>query len=213
MSSFKSILKDFEGVSFPDPSQYNLPEDFIYVEKEWGSLFYKHIGKNKRNGAKRLCSSEGDSVSLPIPRSAQENEFYRVYFGRESLWLDLVDDFAGVRNEENNYFFIASRNMNHYTATSTDQPPKRKLYDWIDMDLLFTPDNLNGVTMTYTGQWKSVNVNELKDTICVYNIIPESCSKCSDEFFCQYQDGRTKTNCIQSSYDSFISDVYKLFNT
>ena len=60
----------------PDPRQFGLTEDFIYVEKAWGSLFYKHLGKLNKTGAKQICSQYGDSVHLPIPRFKDENDFY-----------------------------------------------------------------------------------------------------------------------------------------
>ena len=46
----------------PDPRHYNLSADFIFVEQEWGSLFYKHIGKRSRSEAKMLCSEAGPTV-------------------------------------------------------------------------------------------------------------------------------------------------------
>ena len=77
----------------PNPRHYELSEDFIFVEQEWGSLFYKHIGKRTRSEAKNLCSSAGPSVHLPIPRFYEEQEFYKTHFGDENLWLDLTFDF------------------------------------------------------------------------------------------------------------------------
>ena len=93
----------------PDPRQHGLTEDFIYVEQEWGSLFYKHMGKQTRKAAKNLCSrlspgEETNSVHLPIPRFHEENEFYKTHFGSsgqntdlditldEGLWLDVSYD-------------------------------------------------------------------------------------------------------------------------
>ena len=71
----------------PDPGLFNLTNDYIFVEKEWGSLFYKHIGKHNKQEAERLCSEEGSMVHLPIPRFADENKFYHEVFGDEGLWL------------------------------------------------------------------------------------------------------------------------------
>ena len=65
----------------PDSRDFDLPEDFIYIENEWGSLFYKHLGKMARNDARTNCSSFGSSVHLPIPRFIEEYEFYRAHFG------------------------------------------------------------------------------------------------------------------------------------
>ena len=65
----------------PDPRDFDLPEDFIYIENEWGSLFYKHLGSLTRKDGKLKCSSFGSSVHLPIPRFREELEFYIAYFG------------------------------------------------------------------------------------------------------------------------------------
>ena len=82
----------------PDPRDFDLPEDFIYIENEWGSLFYKHLGKMARNDARKNCSSFGSSVHLPIPRFIEEYEFYRAHFGYygqlnfKGLWPSKFDD-------------------------------------------------------------------------------------------------------------------------
>ena len=65
----------------PDPSDFDLPQGFIYIENEWGSLFYKHLGKMTRNDAKTTCSSFGSSIHLPKPRFLEEFNFYRIHFG------------------------------------------------------------------------------------------------------------------------------------
>ena len=65
----------------PDPRDFDLPEDFIYIENEWGSLFYKYLGNMTRKNAKTTCSSYGSSVHLPIPRFREELEFLKAHFG------------------------------------------------------------------------------------------------------------------------------------
>ena len=77
----------------PDPSEFELPQGFIYIENEWGSLFYKHLGKMTRNDAKTTCSSIGSSVHLPMPRFLEEFKFYRYYFGFDD---SSYDDFKGL---------------------------------------------------------------------------------------------------------------------
>ena len=49
-----------------DPRKYGLATDFIYIEKEWGSLFYKHFGERSRIEAKQLCAQEGGNVHLML---------------------------------------------------------------------------------------------------------------------------------------------------
>ena len=64
----------------PDPRDFDLPEDFIYIENEWGSMFYKHLGKMTRKDGKKTCSNFGSSVHLPILRFREELEFYKAHF-------------------------------------------------------------------------------------------------------------------------------------
>ena len=71
-------LKD---IFVPDPRHFDLPEDFIYIENEWGSLFYKHLGKMTRTEARKTCSDFGSTVHLPIPRFFEEYQFYGTHFG------------------------------------------------------------------------------------------------------------------------------------
>ena len=84
---------DLKDIFVPDPRHFDLPEDFIYIENEWGSLFYKHLGKMARNDARKNCSSFGSSVHLPIPRFIEEYEFYRAHFGYNG---QSNDDFKGL---------------------------------------------------------------------------------------------------------------------
>ena len=69
------------------------------------------------------------------------------------------------------------------------------------------------VLMTNTGEWKWINENEANiavdeygdrigiygnekyDTVCVYNIIPDECSECSEESFCRYTNSETECDC------------------
>ena len=87
-SDVTTTLNDNHDTFVPDPRKYGLPEDFIFIEHEWGSLFYKHLGKLAREDAKEECSKSGASVHLPIPRFLEENEFYRIHFGSEGLRLN-----------------------------------------------------------------------------------------------------------------------------
>ena len=185
------------------------------------------MGKYDRYQAKQLCSSEGNAVSLPMPRFEEENEFYRVYFGDVSLWLNALDDVRGVRDETNDHYYMAQHalihaNYNQFEKTTGNmmaifdipylnaKDPRAKYYDWVKMDLTSRFDEgldfLNGVTMTYTGEWKSVDLDQMVNTICVYNIIPESCSKCPEQFFCRYQDNRIETECIEIDHDN-VNDL------
>ena len=186
---------------FPDPRHYNLSADFIYIENEWGSMFYKHIGKMNRTEAKRRCSMEGDSVHLPIPRFPDENEFYRVYFGdsyqnignQTGLWLGVSDfEEEGLFRSDTGYQLI--KVLPQYQGFKMV-----KKHGWINASFTVDP-NSNDVKMSSTGLWETATDRKqspLLTSICVYNILPEKCSKCYEEDFCRYTSGnRKEIECI-----------------
>ena len=273
----------------PDPRRYELPEDFIYVEEEWGSLFYKRFGKQTRSAAKDLCSDISPKVHLPIPRFEKENEFYKTHFGDEGLWLDVSYDVnEGLKSADGHSFikYVRSFVTDKYNETfdywewrdsnigydhrggddvsyllslidifdedRRDYSRKSdviaeefieiKKYDWINLTdmnvtgyfidegekyvyMAYTDESIPGyggtkkyeweryVFMTNTGEWKWINENEADipvdeygyrigiygneeyDTVCVYNIIPDECSECSEESFCRYTDSETECDC------------------
>ena len=72
---------DLEDLFVPDVKNFDLPEDFIFIENKWGSLFYKHLGKMTKNDANTNCSGFGSSVHLPKPRFLEEFKFYSYHFG------------------------------------------------------------------------------------------------------------------------------------
>lgn len=162
-----------------------MTEDFIYIEQPWGSLFYKHIGQETKTEARRKCSEYGDSVHLPIPRFEDENTFYREHFGVDSLWLDIqkVKDFGFVDYYNHPYI----RHINTVTVVETVNK-----HSWIR----FNNSNYTDIIMTETGQWETLE-DQVVDSVCVYNIIPENCRKCPDEAFCRYSDAeKTNTECV-----------------
>ena len=175
-----------------DPSHYNLTEDFIYLENEWGTLFYKYIGKMKRNEAKGICSSEGKSVHLPIPRFPEENEFYRVYFGHDKLWL-------GVSNSNITASRIFETDEGHLLFglfTQSFAEIEVNQFSWINSTATLN-SGLNGVSMSKSGQWQGSNENELLDSVCIFNILPENCSKCLNQDYCRFKDEhRNEVECI-----------------
>ena len=181
---------DCQSHIIPDPGEYNLTKDFVFFKHEWGSLFYKHIGKQNRKKAKQICMDEGDFLHLPIPRFPEENEFYKVFFADEDLWLGLSDPKKeGVYQSDQGDEFIRLVPQ----AVGVEQFYH---YHWINASLDVYNDAY-GVTMTKTGHWVGINENEMKDSVCVYNIIPSSCSKCLNKTFCRYKDHtRTETECV-----------------
>ena len=176
--------------SFPDPSKFNLTKDYVFIENEWGSLFYKHIGKQNRNQAKQICSNEGEFVHLPIPRFPEENQFYKTFFATEGLWLGVSDAFEdGVFQSDlgNEFIRFVPR------AVGFEQFYH---YGWMNASL-YLNTNFNGIKMMQSGDWQDADELELLDSVCVYNVVPNNCSNCLNEKFCRYSHAdRSKTECV-----------------
>ena len=170
-----------------------MSNDFIYIEKDWGSLFYKHFGKNTRQEAVDICSKQGKLVHLPRPRFAEENEFYRIFFSKENLWLDLKDDRIGLKSSDGNIFVSQS-----WVTLPRQTNAIEKRYDWINTNLEPRSEQefINGVIMDQTGRWQSIDDTEKMDTVCIYNIIPNECRRCSNKTYCRFQDDRKDIECI-----------------
>ena len=169
----------------PDPRNYNLPEDFIFIDQEWGSMFYKYIGKMKKSTAKQICSKYGDLVHLPIPRFADENEFYRTHFGETNLWLDIT------YNADEGYISAFGHSFTEQVHSITAGKLKFNKYQWMNT-ISLNNSHLHNIILTNKGQWSPVNETEKLDSVCIYNIIPnEKCAKCLDKDFCRFTD-RTK---------------------
>ena len=162
-----------------NPRSFNLTDDFIYVEHEWGSIFYKHLDKMQRNDARNACSNYGDSVHLPIPRSPQENEFYKTHFGDAGLWLGISDsEQEGIFKSDNGYI------LHHVFKTITGERNINQ-YNWTDKwTNLSQNTSLNGVKMSSSGQWEIENENRELDAVCIFNILLTECSSCLNQEFC-----------------------------
>ena len=160
-----------------DPDDFGLPEDFIFIEQEWGSMFYKLIGNHTREEAKRLCSLYGDSVHLPIPRFEDENEFYLKYFAGDTLWLDISKISDG--------FSIPTYKSPH------GQLFARPANTWINSGFEY-------VILTEDGEWKTTDGLNQRNSLCVLNIPPhDNCSKCYDKAFCRFtKQSRQETECV-----------------
>ena len=57
------------------------------------------------------------------------------------------------------------------------------------------------MTLASNGNWTFIGANETIDSVCVYNIIPDQCSKCQDQAFCRYAD-------LGFSYLLFLSTIW-----
>ena len=165
----------------PDPRYYNLTEDFIFIDEEWGSLFYKYIGEMNKSEAEETCSNFGTSVHLPLPRFSDEYEFYRNHFGDKNLWLDLTynNNTGGFQTSSGHSFM----NFNEY--------------GWMNFNLT-TKSIKRGVTMTKNGQWLSTENSDRFHSVCVFNIPPSrNCIQCLDKEFCRFKDNkRQQIQCV-----------------
>ena len=85
-----------------DPTDYNLPSDYIYSHQPFGSFFYKLYDKMDYTAAKNTCEQLG--AVLPVPRSTEENEYFGT-IGRnhdKHIWLginDIVNEGEFVDND------------------------------------------------------------------------------------------------------------------
>ena len=175
-----------------DPRYHNLTEDFIFIDEEWGSLFYKYIGEMENMKAKETCSNYGKSVHLPIPRFSDENEFYRDHFGFENLWLDYsYDNNTGDFQTSLGHLY---KNMNKY--------------EWMNYNS--TIESIQtGIKMTKTGHWKATENSDRIHAVCVYNILPsENCLYCVDREFCRYKDKkRQHIRCVCPTKAEYICEI------
>ena len=195
LSFDKKSESPIESNNYMDPRNYNLTEDFIYIDQEWGSMFYKHIGKMNKTMAKQECLKYGDSVHLPVPRFADENKFYQKHFGNTSLWLDISYDAdnGGVKSVAGHLFTDRFR-----TVTGMMNINK---YKWMNTINTNTITDVREAIITNSGEWKFLEENEFHDSVCVYNILPdESCRKCPDMEFCRFKDKKKHTTeCVCSN--------------
>ena len=174
----------------PDPKKYHLPDDYIYVELEWGSIFYKHLGKKNRRDAKTTCLKHNDKAHLPIPRFSEENEFFRTQFGDETLWL-------GVSDSEQTGIFRTDFDLTlHQVFKTNENEITGSKFEWTNTNLKHDSSS-KGVKMSKSGQWQMEDEHNLLNAICVYDIIPDECSECLNENFCRFKNStRTEVECI-----------------
>ena len=177
-------------IIIPDPKKYDLPDDYIYVELEWGSLFYKHLGKKNRMDAKAICLKHNEKAHLPIPRFSEENEFFRTHFGDETLWLGVsVAQQTGLYQTDFDFTL-------HQVFKIKDTEITGSKFEWTNTAFKYD-SSLKGVKMSKSGQWQIEDEQSQLDAICVYDIIPDKCSKCLNENFCRLKNStRTEVECI-----------------
>ena len=171
-----------------------MPNGFVYIERPWGSLFYKHLGQKKRSRAKQDCSNAGNT-HLPIPRSKEENEFFRTHFGKKKLWLDISKDSNSFNYKDSNNIIFSSIIQTNHDFIQIDK------YDWVTFNLtknvretIYSRD----VLMLENGQYDAVSShNGLNEAVCVYNIVSQqNCTSCLPGF-CHYTNNEyNETKCV-----------------
>ena len=184
------IKCDTSPILIPDPKNYDLPDDYIYVELEWGSLFYKHLGKKNRTDAKSTCLKHNDKSHLPIPRFSEENDFFRSHFGDETLWL-------GVSNSEQTGIYRTDFDFTlHQIFKINGTEITGSKFEWSYTNYN-NDSSLQGVKMSKSGQWENEDEHNLLHAICIYDIIPDECSECLNENFCRFKNSRrAEVECI-----------------
>ena len=73
-----------------NPNDYNLPDDYFFVNESWGKRFYKVYSEPmKYNAAKAQCESDG--AFLAIPRSEAENDYIADLIPNNNIWIGIND--------------------------------------------------------------------------------------------------------------------------
>ena len=158
--------------SYSAASQYNLTNDFIFMEQDWGSIFYMDIGQLDKITAKETCLEKSSLLHLPIPRSEAENAFYQSYFSDKNLWLDIET------NEEKTIFKSSDGHIYTKIIDTFEGPVQIDSYEWIDFALIDNND-FYGVQMVKNGTWELANESLALNSICVYNVIEAAnCTNC-----------------------------------
>ena len=177
--------------------------------------------------AKQICSSYGNSVGLPVPRFPEENVFYLKYFGHDELWLGISNSDQGsthhlvrgllgplARTARNTWnclvagptsALIPDSDSNGQNIYKSDNGQTlfgswtiNPYHQWINYgDVIDSGEN--GVAMSRSSLWQGKDENNMLDSVCVFNVIPDECSKCPNKNYCRYITGsRTVVECMQS---------------
>ena len=180
----------------------------MHVEYEWGSTFIKHIGKKTKTEAVQQCSDIKPKeftgkMNLPIPRFAEEMDFYRVLF--DEPWLDVSrDSETGLLESKNGHIYEIKASddapfnfYKNYHRTELLQGNRILKFDWLVTNET-TANLTNFVTLTKDGIWNGTSSESKHDAVCVFNVDGDvSCSRCHSDAFCRYRNGyTTDTECI-----------------
>ena len=132
------------------PNDFNLPDDYFFVSKPWGRMFYKVYNEpTDYNAAKTQCESDG--AFLAIPRSKAENDYMKILIHIGAIWIGIDDiDQEGV--------FVAVDGSNiTYTNWREGEPN-----NWDNEDAVQFHEHLNA--------WIDQDVHELARFVCSLRI-------------------------------------------
>jgi len=142
------------STSEPNPGDYGFPKNYKYAKTSFGKeIFYASYDIYNRKRGKALC--EDDGARLPIPKSAEENQFYSEFFGGP-MWLGISDEIEdGVW-------------LDDYGS----------LVDWFNWEEIMEPSKPQGdehaVDMwpsPFFGEWTSLSGDSWRMVNCVF-VIP-----------------------------------------
>ena len=138
-----SALTTVSGVLSPILSDYD------FVETSFGYIFYKSFNPASRSEARQTC--ENDNTTLPIPRSAEENNIYIQLASYEINWLGMSDS-----QEEG--------------VWKADDETDIIWFNWRQGE----PNNAfggeHGVMMDKNGKWNDLREHEERKFICIFKI-------------------------------------------
>ena len=102
---------------------------------------------------------------------------------QNDFWLGISDsEQEGIFKTDNgDILHHVFKNMAGY-ETSINQ------YKWMNqLTNLSLNTTLNGVKMSSMGIFEIENENREFDAVCIYNILPDDCSKCFNSEFCRFK--------------------------
>ena len=138
------------------PNDYNLPDDYFFVTKSWGSIFYKvYSEQNDYNAAKTQCESDG--AFLAIPRSEAENDYIGDLIPNAKIWIGINDI------DEEGVFVAVDGSDITYTNWNSGEPNNSPTWNYIgDEDAVHIHDHQN--------TWNDQPVHELARFVCSLRI-------------------------------------------
>jgi len=142
-----------------NPNDYNLPDDYFFVDESWGSRFYKVYSERMTyNAAKTQCESDG--AFLAIPRSEAENDYIADLIPYENIWI-------GINDIDQERVFVAVDGSD-ITYTNWDSGEPNNANGGEDAVTIHYP--ANSIRPERQKTWNDVTVNALVKFVCSLRI-------------------------------------------